>query len=103
MFEADYEPSTWDNEDGQRRHLAEGDPAPVDKNGKPTAAPAKGDTKKAITPKSTKSANKPVATMTNRRAALIKEYPSCVTNITSSKCPAFVRAYKECELSKAPT
>jgi hypothetical protein len=69
MFEADYEPSTWDNEDGQRRHLAEGDPkAAVGKKAKP-AAPVK-SVVKAPAPKAT--VKKPVATMTNDRAALIE-------------------------------
>jgi hypothetical protein len=38
MFEADWKPSSWDDEDGQRRHLADPDPktATVDKSKKPT-------------------------------------------------------------------
>ena len=38
MFEADWKPSSWDDEDGQRRHLADGDP--VTPTPAPTPAPA---------------------------------------------------------------
>ena len=65
MFEADWKPSSWDDEDGQRRHLADPDPktATVDKSKKPTAPPAKTDVKKTV---------KSAPTTTARRAALIK-------------------------------
>ena len=78
MFEADYEPSTWDNEDGQRRHLAvtanKGSSAPAGgaNSGKPaassTAAGTAGKKPTATnTPaKPTKTAKKPAATKTDR-------------------------------------
>ena len=37
MFEADWTPSSWDDEDGQRRHLADGDPTTP-----PTSPPTAG-------------------------------------------------------------
>jgi hypothetical protein len=63
MFEADWTPSSWDDEDGQRRHLADGDPvtptpAPPAGNSptptSPTPTPAK--VKKPVVPAPTKTA-----------------------------------------------
>ena len=68
MFEADWKPSSWDDEDGQRRHLDVKDPktATVDKTATKKAAPA--PAAKTAVKKTVKAA----PTTTDRRAALIK-------------------------------
>ena len=65
MFEADWKPSSWDDEDGQRRHLDVKDvkTATVDKTKTAPAPPAKTAVKKTV---------KAAPTTTDRRAALIK-------------------------------
>ena len=104
MFEADWTPSSWDDQEDQRRHLAAGDkktvPPKATQGAKKTVV---ADPKAA--PPGAKAAAPPAAvvapTTTDRQAALIAEYPACKVSLTHRNCPEFIKNYKECELSKA--
>jgi len=102
MFEADWTPSSWDDEDGQRRHLDTDTPTPA---GSSTPVTTTTPTPPATTPAVT-AAKKPVVTAptkTDRKATLMQQHPICKKDIKHRKCPEFVRLYEECDLSKAKT
>ena len=93
MFEVDDQPSSWEHDDVQRRHLETDDKTSSSATTATDKSGSSGSTTTGSTAKTTSTTSSSATTTsktdkyTDTLGPMIKQYKACVKDIKSNKCP----------------